>query len=85
MERYPAVARYYDVNIAENENEAGDITWSKKPLRRERSSLTGCYVIQTSHKDLSACEIWELYHTLTKVEYAFRKQGDVLFASLFRP
>jgi len=45
---------------------------SKKPLRRERSSLTGCYVIQTSHKDLSACEIWELYHTLTKVEYAFR-------------
>jgi len=72
MERYPAVARYYDINIAEHKDEVSDITWSKKPLRQERSSLTGCYVIQTSHKDLSACEIWELYHTLTKVEYAFR-------------
>jgi Transposase len=71
-ERYPAVARYYDINIAEHENEAIDITWSKKPLRQERSSLTGCYVIQTSHKDLSAFEIWQLYHNLTRVEYAFR-------------
>jgi len=49
-ERYPAVARYYDINIAEHENEAGDITWSKKPLRQERSSLTE-YTVEKKHPD----------------------------------
>jgi len=73
LERYPTVAKYCEINISEHKkNEANDITWGKNPLRQERSCLTGCYVIETSHKELSVREIWELYHTLTKVEYAFR-------------
>ncbi|MDD4401752.1 MAG: transposase [Desulfitobacteriaceae bacterium] len=35
-------------------------------------TLTGCYVIETSYQDMQAEEIWELYNTLTQVEYAFR-------------
>lgn len=74
LERYPRVGKYYEIDCIpdDKKNEVKDITWSKKPLREERSNLTGCYVIETSHKELSALEIWELYHTLTQVEYAFR-------------
>jgi transposase len=74
LERYPKVAKYYEIDSisGDSENEIQDITWRKKPLREERSILTGCYVIETNHKNLSACEIWEIYHTLTHVEYAFR-------------
>lgn len=74
QERYPSIAKYYDIECipAENNCEALDITWSKKGSREERSVLTGCYVIETSHQELSARDIWGIYHTLTRVEYAFR-------------
>ena len=48
------------------------VTWGKKESRDERATLTGCYVIETSHRDLEAKEVWDLYTTLTRVEDAFR-------------
>jgi transposase len=74
LERHPSVARYYDITYVPDANnrEAVDITWEKKTIREERSILTGCYVIETSHESLRAAEIWRIYHTLTQVEYAFR-------------
>ncbi len=74
LERYPSVARYYDITYVPDDSnkEAVDVTWEKKAIREERSILTGCYVIETSHEDLRAAEIWKIYHTLTQVEYAFR-------------
>jgi len=74
MERYPSVAKYYDINYVADEKgeEAIDITWERKPIREERSILTGCYVIETTHTELEAHEIWDIHHTLTQVEYAFR-------------
>lgn len=73
-ERYPTIARYYDINPVVNENnlETVDITWTKKESRDERATLTGCYVIESSHQELSAREIWHIYNTLTRVEYSFR-------------
>lgn len=73
-ERYPTVARYYDINPVADENniETVDITWTKKETRDQRSTLTGCYVIESSHQELSAREIWNIYNTLTQVEYSFR-------------
>ena len=77
-ERYPSIAQHYTINLStevDPKNEAlelvTDVNWEKKPSRTERSSLTGCYVIETSHKDYSADEIWRLYTTLTQVESAF--------------
>src|SRR5665647_2590326 len=74
MERYPSVAKYYEIDLIPDVTgkEASGITWSKKALRDERSVLTGCYVIETTHQELNALEIFEIYHTLTQVEYAFR-------------
>lgn len=73
-ERYPSIARYYDIhlNLDEEEKKVTDISYEKKETRKKLSVLTGCYVIETSDKDLSAEEIWRLYTTLTKIEAAFQ-------------
>lgn len=73
-ERYPSIARYYNVDLQLNAatQHVTTVSWSKKPARSERATLTGCYVIETSHLNLEAPEIWELYTTLTNVEAAFR-------------
>jgi hypothetical protein len=49
-----------------------EVRHEKKETREKKQTLSGCYVIDTSHKDLSAQEIWQLYMTLTKVEDSFR-------------
>jgi transposase len=41
-------------------------------------SLYGCYVIESTHVNLSDKEIWNLYMTLTKVEGAFRAMKSSL-------
>ena len=73
-QRYSSITKYYDVNVIQDETtqKATDVTWLKKPIRQERNVLAGCYVIETTHKELAAEEIWELYMTLTNVEYSFR-------------
>lgn len=73
-QKYSSMAKYYDVTVIEDEEtkKATDLTWIKKEIRKERTVLTGCYVIETTHKEYDALEIWELYMTLTNVEGAFR-------------
>lgn len=73
-ERYSSIAQHYQIDLVPNESEKiiSDITWKQKTTRSERSTLTGCYVIETSHADKSAEEIWHLYMTLTRVESAFK-------------
>lgn len=73
-ERYSSIAKYYDISLEldEEQKKVKDIKWEKLPTREKRTTLTGCYVIETSHRDLSAQEIWRLYTTLVKVEEAFR-------------
>ena len=72
-ERYSSIARYYDIHLEldEKEEKVKDITFEKKPIRKERSVLTGCYVIETSEEMLPAEEVWRLYTTLTQIEAAF--------------
>ena len=48
-----------------------DLVWENSPLRQVRKTLTGAYVIETTHTELSASGIWSLYTTLTQVEGAF--------------
>lgn len=73
-ERYPSIARHHEIELEldAEQKKVTAVTWTKKPTRSERSTLTGCYVIETSHKELLAEEVWRLYTTLTQVEYAFR-------------
>lgn len=44
----------------------------------EAAPLYGCYVIESTHTDMTAREIWKLYMTLTRVESAFRSMKETL-------
>jgi transposase len=44
----------------------------------ETKPLYGCYIIESTHVDMTAKEIWKLYMTLTKVENAFRSMKETL-------
>ena len=75
-ERYPRVARYYDI----------DYDPESKRLTRERrqdgyaaaQQLDGCYLLKTDRDDLSADETWRVYSLLTRAENAFRNMKSPL-------
>ena len=73
-ERHPSAARHYEIIMEgdDKQNKVESLTAFKKQPHEATVSLNGCYVIETSHKELSAKEIWEYYMTLTQVEGAFR-------------
>ena len=78
-EKYPAIAKYYDITVVpENTNRqdnknirALDITWQKKEVHAKALSEEGCYLLKTDRLDLKDQEIWELYIMLRRIEYSF--------------
>jgi hypothetical protein len=72
--KYSTASKFYEINLKMNESskKVVEILWTKKPQRNERSNLTGCYVIETTQKDLDAKEIWNQYMQLNRVESAFQ-------------
>ena len=73
MERYPTVAKYYDITLVlDKSQKAVTIKTTKKKTRDDRKILTGCYVIETTHKDMDPEEILKSYTMLTRVEKAFQ-------------
>lgn len=70
QERYPRVARYYEISYDSADK---NLSWKeladKKALAKK---LDGSYVLKTDRQDLTADEIWRTYILLTRVEDAFR-------------
>jgi len=70
LERYPRVARYYELSYdAVQKNLSWNELTDKKVTAKK---LDGSYVLKTDRQDLSADEIWHTYILLTRVEDAFR-------------
>jgi transposase len=69
-ERYPRVARYYQM---EYDAEARRFTYSVDEGKREKAEkLDGSYLLKTDRADLTAEEVWRIYILLTRAEAAFR-------------
>jgi len=69
-ERYPRVARYYELSI-----DPDTAQFSATPKEDERAAaaqLDGGYLIKTDRSDLSAEEFWHVYALLARAEDAFR-------------
>lgn len=73
LQKYPSVAKYYDIDTQTDSSgrKVLNLKVKKKDKRDNRSVLTGCYVIETTHKDREPSEILKSYLMLTKVEDAF--------------
>lgn len=72
-ERYPRVARYYDLDLVAGEGGGWKFRWAvKKEDVQKDEDRDGMYVLRTNRVDLSDREIWSLYVMLTRVENSFR-------------
>ncbi len=75
-ERYPRVARYYD--IAYNP-EPKTFTYEVVAGKRAKAEeLDGSYLLRSDREDLSAGEAWRTYMLLTRAENAFRDMKSPL-------
>jgi transposase len=75
-ERYPRVARYYQLAYDEQQSE---LSCSEDLERKQKAeSLDGSYLLKSSRNDLSAQDIWRTYLLLTRVEAAFRAMKSPL-------
>lgn len=75
-ERYPRVARYYEIRFDPATKSFG---WTEDALKKARAAeLDGGYLLKTDRQDLSADEIWRTYILLTRVESAFRAMKSPL-------
>jgi transposase len=69
-ERYPRVARYYQIDFDET---SGLFIWSVDTEKKSSAEkVDGSYLLRTDRNDLSDEEIWQTYVLLTRVEAAFR-------------
>jgi transposase len=75
-ERYPRVARYFDLSY-----DAPSATFAT-PLNEEKHAkaeqLDGCYLLKTDRPDLSGEELLRIYLLLTRAENAFRDMKSPL-------
>jgi len=74
-ERYPRVARYYEMSY-----EAGrGLLWEiDKEKLESMERLDGTYLLKTDRQDLTADEGWRTYMLLTRAENAFRSMKSPL-------
>jgi transposase len=75
-ERYPRVARYYDLTYDAATKTLCVSRNDERHACAERRD--GCYLLKTSRSDLSAEEAWRLYALLTRAEDAFRDMKSPL-------
>src|SRR3989454_1092544 len=70
LERYPRVARYYELSY---DTVQKNLSWNELSDKKATAKkLDGSYVLKTDRQDLTADEIWRTYILLTRVEDAFR-------------
>jgi transposase len=72
-ERYPRVARYYDLELNVRGMGQREFQWALREENVEKAEqLDGMYVLRTNRLELTDKEIWSLYVMLTRVERSFR-------------
>lgn len=75
-ERYPRVARYWNLDYDAGQRK---LHWDEDSEKRQRAiRFDGSYLLKTDRKDLTAEEAWRLYILLTRVEDAFRDMKSPL-------
>jgi transposase len=76
LDKHGRAAASYNASLEWTDGKITGISLTKKV--QDADPLFGCYVIESTHAEMSAEEIWKLYMTLTRVESAFRSMKESL-------
>lgn len=71
-ERYPNIARFYDVVVREERGRATRMEWRIDDEKELEARFSGSYYIRSSRTDLDEKGLWSLYMMLSQVEESFR-------------
>ena len=74
--QHKTVSQRFDINTILDGKTATGVSAERKPETEKK--LYGCYVLETTHTEMTGSEIWKLYMTLTRVENAFRMMKSEL-------
>lgn len=81
-ERYPRVARYYEMRYDPHHSEFS--ARENEAAKEKAKRLDGGYLIRTDRTDIPAEEMWRTYMLLTRVENAFRDmKGPLMERPIF--
>ena len=83
--KFSSIAKHFSLRaILEKDGSVKEVVCKELDSGKTRNDTHGCYVIETSHRDMPAVDIWHLYMTLTRVEGAFRAlKSDLGFRPVF--
>jgi transposase len=76
IDKHKRLSSVYETVLESSDGKITGISLSKK--EQVSAPLYGCYVIESSHADMSAAQLWKLYMTLSRVESAFRSMKETL-------
>lgn len=75
-ERYPRVAKYYDI---EYDSKNKQLIYAPDEMKRGKAEeLDGSYLLKSDREDLTAEEAWRIYMLLSRAENAFRNMKSPL-------
>jgi transposase len=76
--KHGRLSKNYDATLEKADGKITGVSLAERESTTKAEPLYGCYVIESSHADMTAEEIWRLYMTLTRVESAFRSMKEKL-------
>jgi len=71
-EKYPTIARYYQLEVQREGDKVKGITWKIDQEKELLARFAGSYYLRSSQAELEAKELWSLYMMLNRVEDSFR-------------
>ncbi len=69
-QRYPAMNRYYDIDVQHDQGKAKKVLWSRKP--RQNNQKAGVYFLRTNIVNIDEPGVWNIYNILREIESCFR-------------
>ncbi len=71
-EKHKSISRFIVVDIEQEDNLVQSISWENTYSDQKDFSYNGSYFLRTNLNNFNEQELWNIYSTLTNIEYSFR-------------
>lgn len=72
IEKYPSIAKHYDIEVTQEKGLAKTISLIEKPSYKASQEQLGKYFIRTSLNAKSEKIVWDIYNCIREIESSFR-------------
>lgn len=72
IEKYPSIAKFYEIEVKEEKGIAKEIIYTKKKTSQTDDQELGSYFIKTNLQTENEMSIWTIYNAIREIESTFR-------------